>query len=256
MRRVIPRPLWLAALLAISPVPVLLPGRTLTSADGRSIEAEVLGFDGLDKVRIKRTDGQLFTLPLTTFSEADQKALAAEAAEAASKPAPLQKGDLVLELSRLRFDSRKTAEDVPVVGGGTIHEGIVNTDEDWGYSLTLKNNTRRPIENLRAEYFLYIKIDVPKNSTEKPHVRREKFTLAFEPLPAVDRLSVRTKAVTTRKTELKSGIVWSGTNDNKTRDNLEGIWIRIYQGDKLILESSSPPALAATGKWTGTEDEK
>jgi hypothetical protein len=249
MRRVVFLPAWLAALLIAGPA---LPGRTLTSADGRTIEAEVLGFEGLEKVRIKRTDtAQTFTLPIDTFSEADRQSLRTEAAEAAAKPAPLQKGDVAIELSRLRFDSRKTKEDVPVVGGGVIRDAITNVDEDWGYTLTLKNNTAKPIENLRAEYFLYIKVDAPKNGSEKPRVRRQKFSLALEPIPAQGRLSARSDAVTARKTELKEGVVWAGTNDTKTRDSLEGIWLRLYQGDNLVLESASPPSLAIAGTWTG-----
>ena len=244
MRRALPRTLVLAALLAAGPAP-LLPGRTLTAADGRTIEAEILGFDGLEKVRVKRADtGQTFTLALATLSEADQKALRAEAAEAASKPVPLQKGDVVLELSRLRFDTRKAEGD----------SALNITEEDWGYTITLKNNTAKPVEKLRAEYFLYVKVDALKNSAAQPRVRREKFTLAFETLPAGGRLSARSGAVTTHKTELKSGYYWEGTNDTKTRDTLEGIWLRLYQGDTLVLESASPASLAVPGKWTADAD--
>ena len=247
-----PPPAVLVAFLAL--IPALASGRTLTASDGRSIEAEVLGFEELEKVRIKRADtGQVFTLPISSFSEADQQALRQEAADAAARPVPLQKGDITLKLSRLRFASRKHSQDVPV-DGALIRDAIVTTEEDWGYTLILDNHTGRPIKNLRAEYFLYAKIDAPKNSEIKPRIRREKFSLALDVVPATDGLSVRSEAITTHKVELKDGFVWDGTGDNKTRDSLEGIWLRLYQGDELVLEISSPPALAMTGKWTTDGD--
>jgi hypothetical protein len=97
-----------ASVLALAAPAVL--ARTLTSADGRVIEAEVLGFEGADKVIIKRADtGQSFTLPFTTFSEAEQRALRAEAAEAAKKNAALREGDITLALSRAAFAKPRAA---------------------------------------------------------------------------------------------------------------------------------------------------
>lgn len=228
-----------------------LDARSLTAADGRVIEVEVLGFEGTDKVRIKRTDtGQTFTLPIATFAETDQTALRAEAAEAATKPASIRDGDIALELSRLRFDTRKSRKDVPMSDGSTAKDLLAITDEDWGYTLTIKNNTLKPIEGLRADYILYTKVDEIKNTSREPRIRQKAFTLKFDPVPASGRASAKSQAVTTRKTELRGGVEWAGTGDNDTRDTLHGIWLRIYQGDKLVLESASPTALAS-GKWTG-----
>lgn len=248
------RALLPALLLLVGAAP--LPARTLTSADGRTIEAEVLGFEGTEKVRIKRADtSQAFTLPIDTFAEADAKALRAEATEAASKPPPPPAAsDLFVELSRLRFDSRKTTEDVKLTNGDTMRNAYVIIDEDWGYSVTVRNLGGLPIENLRAEYLLYAKVDAVKNTGRKPGMRREAGKLAFESLPANGRVSAKTSAITTRKTELKGGITWSGTGDKDTRDTLHGIWLRIYQGDHLVLESATPTTLIAEGRWSSASD--
>ena len=224
--------------------------RILTAADGRSIDAEVVGFEGADKVIIKRADtGQTFTLPIATFAEADQRALRSEAAEAAKKPPALRDGDVVLDiLSRVRFDSRKSKKDVPLSDGSTAKNALEITEEDWGYAITLKNNTGKPVENLRAEYILYTKVDEIKNTGRQPQTRAKAFALTFETLLANGRVAAKTDAVVTRKTDLR-GYQWRGTGDDDTRDTLAGIWLRIYQGDTLVLESASPATLAATEKW-------
>ena len=240
------------AFLGLAP----LGARTLTSADGRAIEAEILGFEGTEKVRIKRADtGQTFTLPIDTFGEADAKALRAEAKEAAEKPAPPPgERDIAIELSRVRFDTRKTEEDIPLSNGGTARKAYVITDEDWGYSITLRNTTAVPIEKLRIEYLLYVKVDVVENTGRKPGLRRQAGKASYEALPANGRLTVKTSAITTRETELKRGLQWRGTNDDDTRDTLHGIWLRLYQGDKLISETASPATLVSEGRWSSASD--
>lgn len=242
------------ALLALVAAP-FSPARTLTAADGRAIEAEVLGFDGTDKIVIKRADtGQTFTLPITSFAAADQDALRAEAAEAAKKPPALRDGDLALELSRVRFDTRKSKKDVTLSDGSIYKNGLAISEEDWGYTITLKNNTGRPVEGLRADYILYTRVDEIKNTGRQPKTRAKAFSLRLEPVPPGARSSAKTEPVITRETQLRGGMEWRGTGDSDTRDTLVGIWIRVYQGDKLVLESASPSSLSTTEKWIGSGD--
>ena len=221
------------------------PARTLTSQDGRSIEVEILGFEGLEKVRFKRADtGQIFTTPISTFSATDQEALAAEAKAEAAKPRPIHPGDLVVEVSRVRYDSRRTTRDV-----SHVRDAVTTTDEDWGYGITLRNNTRNPIEGLRAEYILFVEVDVPKNTDKKPGTRRQGGKLSIEPVPPAGRLTLKTDSITTREVKLKDNVRWSGTSDNKTRDTLTGVWLRIYRGDELVLETASSPKIISTNEW-------
>jgi hypothetical protein len=140
-----------------------------------------------------------------------------------------------------------------IVSGIMAAKGLLEvTEEEWGYTVTLRNLTGAPVEGLRAEYRLFTKIDELKNSGRAPRIRRKAFALDFETLPAAGRISARTEFVTTRKTDLKGGYEWAGTGDNDTRDTLHGIWLRVYQGDELVLESASPSGLA-TGRWEDNE---
>jgi len=45
--------------------------RTFTDNSGRKVEAEIVAVEN-DNIRIRRADGQIFTLPLATLSAADQ----------------------------------------------------------------------------------------------------------------------------------------------------------------------------------------
>jgi hypothetical protein len=241
-----------ALLLLASLICAALPARTLTSADGRKIEAEVLGFEGSDRVTIKRADtGQTFTVPIDTFAESDRAALRTEAAAAAKKPPALRPGDLTLETSRSSFDRRREKKDLPLSDGSIRKNGITITEEDWGYSITLRNNSTRPIEGLRGEYILFVETDAVGDSTLRGDgkLRRTAGKLDFEAIPTGARVTARTETITTRQTELGPGIVWRGTRDDETRDKLHGLWLRIYRGDTLVLETASPENLRQTEAW-------
>jgi hypothetical protein len=240
----------LCAALAIALFAGPVAARTLTAADGRTIEVDVLGFEGGDQVVVRRTDTrQNFTLPISTFSAADQRALRAEAVEAAKKPAALPPGALSLELSRARFDARREKQDLPMVSGGVRKGALTHIEEDWGYTIALRNNTTRPIEDLRCEYILFVKVDQTGSTQSDNRLRRSRDRLEFTALAPSARVAARTSTITARRTELASGIVWAGTNDNKSRDTLHGIWLRVYQGDTLVLESALPGTLSTTESW-------
>lgn len=231
--------------------------RTLTAADGRSIEADVVGFEGEDKVTIRRADtGRTFTLPINSFSETDRDALRAEAAEAAKKAAVLPAGAVALELSRTKFDTRKEKQSIELSDGSTRKNGITITEEDWGYSVTLRNTTTRPISGLRGEYILFVKVDTAGDNAAHGdgRLKRTRGRLAFDPIPQSGKITVRTDSITAVKRELADGIVWSGSGDNKTRDTLHGIWLRVYQGDTLVVESALPGTLATGQRWDAGED--
>jgi hypothetical protein len=229
-------------------------GRTLTSADGRIIEAEVVGFEGIEKVAIKRADtGRTFTVAIDSFGESDRAALRAEAAEAAKKPKPLPAGAVALELGRVKFAARREKQDIALADGSTRRDAITVTEEDWGYSVTLRNTTLKPIENLRGEYILFVKVDTTAEQIEgrdEARIKRSVGALEFEPVPAGGRITARTQPIVVRKRELANGIVWAGSREAKTRDTLHGIWLRIYQGETLVLESASPGTLSNTESWS------
>jgi len=238
----------------------LAPGaqaRTLISADGRSIDAEVLGFEGTEKVVIKRADtGQTFTVRIDSFSETDQAALRAEAAEAEKKSKALPANALQLTLDRVKLDTRREKQDIRLSDGSTRRDGITITEEDWGYAVTLRNTTMNPVVGLRGEYILFVKVDSTGGRTSARSgstLRRDTGSISFNPVSGGGRTVARTKPVVVRKTELADGIVWRGDDETKTRDTLQGVWLRIYQGDTLVLETASPASLSSTETWEGAK---
>lgn len=218
---------------------------TLTDKQGRSLTAEVLSVSG-DQVKIKRDDGQQFTLSMASLASDDQKKLRDWAKAEASKPLP--PGSLQVELSRGIFKTDKQTTDVTVTDGRVIKNGRTVTEEKWGYSITLINKSSTPLEKLRAEYRLFATVD-SVHVKEKQGLRKRSFQSPLETVPELGRLVFRTETISAYKMKYNGNIYSAATGDSSSREQLMGIWLRIYRDKELIYESSAPESLQLTEKW-------
>jgi len=211
--------------------------RTLTDKQGRSLRAEVISVAD-DTVTIKREDGQTFTLSLATLSDDDQQSLK----EWAKKQAALiPAGGVELQVSRGKFETKKKDDG-----------GIILSEEQWGYTVTLLNHTRKALTGTRVEYILFVKPDSEpgKDATAVP-LKQKAGDKKIDALGAQDSVNFRTDSITIYKQQLKPGWVWGKTGNNAAiRDTLYGVWLRAYVGDQLVGEFCSPEGLSKTEKWT------
>jgi hypothetical protein len=221
--------------------------RTLTDTQGRKIEADVIAVEG-DQVKIRRADGQMFNLPMERLVDADQKALRAWAKAEAAKPQPLPPGAFQVQMSRACFTRETVLSDARLTNGTTVKNGIETTEEKWGFSFILNNRSSVGLETLRAEYILFAtQDDVHKDKVDG--FRRARHRANIEMIPAYGRVDFRTETVSVFKMKYRGNIVSAATGNNRSRETLHGIWIKIYRGDELIYEAASPENLMRTEKW-------
>ena len=234
---------FLAALLLCAGVLHAEP-RTFTDQFGRSITAELISVEG-DSIRIRRDDGQVFTLAASKLTDADQKFIkdwATSQPGATASSSSADKTDdkftpdpkkLIVNLSRGKFSSVTL----------TKYDYYTHKHEQWGYSIQLTNQHLRAVENLRVEYNLFART-FPDVST-----------------PTMITGSKTIKAIPSRGTEVfRTGTAEvCKTKDtyfgNNTSGEMRGIWFRIYCDGQLLIEQSSPDSLMQSEKWTKIKDE-
>ena len=51
------------------------------------------------------------------------------------------------------------------------------------------------------------------------------------------------------ESKLESGYIWGNGAKKTSKDKLEGIWVKIYIGDKLVHEISKPENMMRKEKW-------
>lgn len=244
------RPLFslrrLACGLVLTALPLLADEewRTLTDTQGRSLRAQFISATD-DEVTIRREDGQTFTLKVAQLSTADQKAVR----EFAKKPQPIPAGALIAEMSRGKFATEKVDSDVILTTGAIVKNGRTTTTEKWGYNVTLQNKSAVPISGLRAEYRLFATVDSVHEKEDQGALKKKAYTTKIDTIPVHDRVSFRTETINASKMHYNGNIVSAKTGDSTSRETLVGIWIRIYRGDELVMESSMPAGLADKEKW-------
>lgn len=212
----------------------------LTDKQGRSIEADVLSIEN-DTARIRRADGMRFDLPLANLAEADQKTLRDWAKREADKPLP--PNSIEVMASRAKFDSQKSERQVPWVttysdgSSTTEYRTMVTTREQWGYSLTVSNTTLRPVDNLRVEYRLF------GGGIASASIGNSGSTLVIGTLKPREKTIVKTSSVTLTKE------AYRGENAKPVGSQLQGVWVRVYRGNELVHESSTPDSIRLNQSW-------
>jgi len=233
--------LALLSLFSLLPLIGFSASFTLTDTQGRSITADVISIDG-NQVKIKRNDGQSFELAINSLIEDDQKKLRDWQKREADKPIP--DGAIQVGSSRSKFDSKRTQQSVTVVtpytDGTTKSEKRtrITTDESWGFSITVSNQSLNTIDGLRAEYVLFTG-GGPKSS---PSPGRPA-TLQVGTLKSRGQAILKTNTVNFTKTN------WSDESSPGLGSQLHGVWVRIYRNDLLLKEYSSPETLQSTQQW-------
>lgn len=233
-----PRLLKTLLLLAVlTPLAVRAEMLTLVDPLGRSIQANVISVEN-GIVKIRRDDGQIFELPLKNLSDDSQSELKiwAQKNPPASKPAtettvfiPTEKS-ITMSVSRGKFDVDVTYKS----------EYAQDSYEAWGYNIQLTNTTLYPLDKLRIEYNIFGRRY--SSSDQSVQTGRE----AITGLGAKKSTTFRTKTFRLSK--------WK-TSDNKAYGGqLNGVWVRLYYGNTLLQEYSSPDSIKTKEKWTQAED--
>jgi hypothetical protein len=207
--------------------------RTFTDHAGHTVTAELVSVEN-NQVTIRRDDGQSFTLAIASLSDEDQKYLSdwSSKKKAADKQAPDEKfvpnpKKIVVGLSRGKFDSRTLAK----------FDGYIHKHEDWGYNVQIINKHLRPLEKIRFEYNLFARTF---SDTTSPTMISG--TKSIATLKAGGSETFRTQS-----TEVcKRRDIYFGNESGELR----GIWIRLYVGDQLVSEQSSPESLMTKEKWS------
>jgi hypothetical protein len=129
-------------------------------------------------------------------------------------------------------------------------EGMVVSEEEWGYSLTLTNRTAKPLQNIRIEYVLFAKPDQdPGKDKTAAILKRTNGSTTVKEIAGNNRAVVRTDTIKIYKQKLKPGFVWKDKGGSDTiRDTLYGVWIKAYVGEQVVAEICNPSSLGKTEK--------
>ncbi|WOO41539.1 hypothetical protein [Rubellicoccus peritrichatus] len=217
----------------------ILPGFAeyyeFTDAQGRTITAKPIRMVGT-QVEIERDDGSKFTVSPTIFVTKDQEYLAKWAKEQL-----FVSGD-VLKITAKSSTTRKQKDD--------SSRGVEIKRFKGFYKVKVVNESDMDLTDLDVKYRYYVfKNDIAADKRSSGQTIKVTGQSKISTLPKRSDFEFETKHSEMMETDLESGYRWAGGGKPKSEDELEGIWVRVYQGKNLITEFANPSSLPKKEKW-------
>ncbi|BCX46795.1 hypothetical protein HAHE_07030 [Haloferula helveola] len=232
--------------------------RTFTDQQGREIEAEVTSVSG-SNVTLLLDSGKKYTFPISKLSSADQlyiklwkadpKKFETDKPDASgdSKPAAIPDNiDYSIEIEPEKERIRKGSK--TDVGNGEI------TPEEWIFEIELENWSRAPLEGLEVSYRIYLDTKASDKIGFEDAQKVYGHRMNVEKMTHGAKVTVKTRPVIVKDLELDGDFVFTDGSRNRLSDDIEGIWIKVWHGDKKVAEYKSNNSTVKKAKWA--DDEK
>lgn len=196
---------------------------TFTDTFGRTLAGEILEA-GDTQAKIRRDDGQTFTLELAQLSEADATYVAQ------------------WRRAHQKFQLRIEADTFHQTGANrSTNAAAINESISAGYDLKVTNNASETVAGLRLEYNVFVVRPAGgRQGAGTASETRVKGSAALDPLKLKETATVRTQAVTYTKTVSTRGVA------SQTVE-LRGVWARVLFDGRLVAEFLSAEKLRAEG---------
>ncbi len=207
--------------------------RTFRDSQGREMKAKLTRVSGED-VYIERSDGLTTKVALPIFSKEDQKYIHDWA-----KTELLKSG-----IFEVRFTTDVTDKEKSESGG------IKKEAYRSSYGIVLTNTSYENISNIRIEY-LVIKFQdaIAAQKRSEGETKRLKGEAKIAKIDARSEAEVRTESIPMLETKLAPNYSWVGGGKKTSKDELKGIWVKIYVGDMLVQEYSRPETMMRNEVW-------
>lgn len=248
-------PLLVGAFGLLALLPAAAELRTFTDRQGRELEAEITAVEGT-KVTLRLASGKSYTLPIAKLSDTDQlfidvwKDLPKDGAAGKSgseKRKPSIPSGIAYAIE-IEVDKERVKK-------GSTQEGDMGevTPEDWIFEVALENRSRAELEGLEISYRIYVdpKASAKLSPIEPPRVyghRAEVETMADGAT-----LVIKTEAVTLNELELNPDFVFTDGSRSDLEDDLEGIWIKLWHGERKVAEYKSGGSTLKKAEWPDDE---
>lgn len=220
--------------------------REFTNSAGKTIKASVIAATASD-VTLKMEDGRQMTGGVSFFSKGDQEYIEAWREANPSKVAY----NFEVTLSRDRAERRKATEGNKII-----------VYETWKYKVEVENKSKSGSAGVTASG-LELRYNIAKTAKA---IAMQASALNEGLIPSgallvkagsaklgdieyLRSVKIETDAVPVTYSELAPGWYYSDGTKDEQNDELEGIWIQIVEGDKVIYEKKLGSKVAADAKW-------
>ena len=250
----LPRIVLASSLAVLNLTPASAEMRTFTDTQGREIEAEILTVSG-SKVTLKLANGKTYTIPVSKLSKDDR--FFVEVWADLDKKGEGEKtegtGPMIPDRVNYRFELEVNKERIKKGDKTRVDRGEYKLDE-WIFKVELENRSRVDLEGLEMSYRIYVdtKASAKLGSLEEPP-KVYGGRVKVDPVDDGDSVLVKTGPAKLMELQLDGDFVFNDGSRNKLDDDLEGVWIKVWHGEKKVAEYKTSNSTVKEAKWADTE---
>jgi hypothetical protein len=208
--------------------------RTFTDNEGRTINARILEAT-VREVRIERDDGQVFRAPIDRFCAEDI--------------AFISRWRTLHELQRpsaLEFSARRFLDNTESQRSRSTR----TQTSEAGYEVSIRNNLGYDLEGLRVEYRVFYRQGAPGIAGQDRPLSVVRGTADVNTVGARNGIALRTSSTRLAQRRFDASACSTVSSSRRhARDDLAGVWVRVYKGDELVGDFSQPSALKDRETW-------
>jgi hypothetical protein len=155
-------------------------------------------------------------------------------------PMVLWAGDLQISAERKHLEGGVAAKQ-----SGQFSKG----SEKWQYAVKVINGSFKPMPALRAEYVVFVQRQELGGKVGVEVVQRVKGQAALPPTNPQATASFESSEITLRVQAVAGALVYSNGGRIKATDAIEGIWVKLFDGDNQVGEYANPTTLSSKNVW-------
>jgi hypothetical protein len=202
---------------------------TFTDTQGRTIQAELLSVKD-NQIRVRREDGQVFTLPFDSLVKEDITYIA------------------TWRRQHVEVKLHFTASPFHVTAEHRNTEAIQTTTEKAGYSITLFNDAADAASDFKVDYILfYTEGEWGGGQASDLPLKRKSGNIPIALLEGGKSVILKTDPVTLRKSKYNPDWGYDNSKYNKWGDDLAGVWVRVSLNGKVVSEFVSSERIKKAG---------
>ena len=119
---------------------------------------------------------------------------------------------------------------------------IIASKERWIYEVTVENKTFKDLVNLDVKYIIFFKKDRlgEKGAAQD---RRQNGSFTIDLLQSHKKKTFQTRELELNKSKLSVDFYYPSGGKEVAQDNVNGLWLRVYQNGQQFAEFANPSIL-------------
>jgi len=149
-------------------------------------------------------------------------------------------GDLQITVEKKRTDA----------GAGRPMGSVEQKKETkWLYQVKVANNSFTADPALQARYMIFLQRQNMGGKMNETTIESVKGSAPLQAVAAHGNASFQTSEFTLKEQVLAAGWVYASGGSTKAQDGIAGVWIKLFDGDKLVAEYKNPSTIDSKQQW-------